>query len=277
MDETYVCKAALIDRLHKGGENMPAFSQLNDEEIHLLLAYVKHLAAVPGAADEQSVIKEPHARVGELIVKSTCHTCHSATGPDPSPQELASGAIPPLSTLAARKDQSEFIRKVTQGAPVLMGTPPTLYRGRMPVFFYLTQEEAADVYLYLTLYPPTKPTDASAPVAASLGSKPPSDKGSGLPPPDVVANDVPGDADETSNRAEFEWLAVLLTVALVTLVLVSGLIFTLREFKRLSPEDTDHRQARRPLRAELAPSSQRETIERTQGALLYSGAKRSSQ
>jgi hypothetical protein len=27
-------------------------------------------------------------------------------------------------------------------------------RGRMPVFAYLTPDEAADAYLYLSLYPP---------------------------------------------------------------------------------------------------------------------------
>ncbi len=45
-----------------------------------------------------------------------------------------------------------------------MGTPPSLYRGRMPVFCYLSVDEAADVYLYLTLYPP----ESAAPTAASI-------------------------------------------------------------------------------------------------------------
>ncbi len=35
-----------------------------------------------------------------------------------------------------------------------MGTPPALYRGRMPVFTYLTQDEAAAAYFYMMLYPP---------------------------------------------------------------------------------------------------------------------------
>ena len=94
--------------------------------------------------------------MGEFIVKSTCHSCHSAVGPDPGPQELLDGAIPPLITLTMRKSQSEFIHKVMQGTPVLVGTPPLLYWGRMPVFYYLSEEEAADVYLYLTLYPPSE-------------------------------------------------------------------------------------------------------------------------
>jgi hypothetical protein len=36
-----------------------------------------------------------------------------------------------------------------------MGNPPQPYRGRMPVFRYFSQEEAADIYLYLTVYTPT--------------------------------------------------------------------------------------------------------------------------
>src|SRR5262249_53581418 len=107
-------KRALLDRLHKGGENMPAFPHLNESEVRALLANLYQVANVPGAARDSSVVKESHVRVGELIVKSTCHTCHSAIGPDPGPRELMDGAIPPLSTLTGRKDQSEFVRKVTQ-------------------------------------------------------------------------------------------------------------------------------------------------------------------
>jgi hypothetical protein len=48
----------------------------------------------------------------------------------------------------------DFVRKVTKGAPIIMGTPPTSYRGRMSVFAYLSQDEAASAYLYLSRYPP---------------------------------------------------------------------------------------------------------------------------
>jgi mono/diheme cytochrome c family protein len=141
---------SLLQRLHNGGQNMPSFPHLTEAEIRSLVAYLKQLAGVPGAASEQVVVQESHLRIGEHIVKSTCHTCHSATGADPEPQQIWDGAIPPLSALPPRKGQPEFIRKVTYGAPILMGTPPMLYRGRMPVFYYLSEQEAADVYLYLT-------------------------------------------------------------------------------------------------------------------------------
>lgn len=150
---------ALLERLHRGGESMPPFPQLSDQEIRSLLAYLKQLAGVPGAT--QSSVTESPVRVGELIVKSTCHTCHDATGPNPTPQELENGAIPPLEALTTRTDQLQLIRKVTSGAPILMGTPPSFHRGRMPVLYYLTREEASDVYLYLAAAPPTAVLAAS--------------------------------------------------------------------------------------------------------------------
>jgi mono/diheme cytochrome c family protein len=145
---------ALLLRFHKGGQNMPAFSQLNENEIRALLAYLKQLSGIPGAEKSQVAIDESPYRVGELLVKSTCHVCHGAVGPNPNPEQIAGGAIPPLSTLASRAALPEFVRKVTAGAPIVMGSPALPCRGRMPVFDYLSQDEAADIYLYLTLYPP---------------------------------------------------------------------------------------------------------------------------
>jgi mono/diheme cytochrome c family protein len=148
----------LIQRFHKGGEAMPPFPQLSELEIRSIVAYLERLSDVPGAEKNQVAVKESPYRVGEHIVKSTCHICHSAAGPNPDPQQLLDGAIPPLSTLTTRTSLSEFIRKVTNGAPVIMGAQPfsyrDSYRGRMPVFRYLSDDEAADAYLYLTLFPP---------------------------------------------------------------------------------------------------------------------------
>ena len=151
-------KVLLIDRFHKGGQNMPPFPQLSEAEIRSIVAYLEQLSEVPGAEKNQVAIKESPYRVGEHIIKSTCHICHNAAGPDPTLQQLFEGAIPPLSTLTMRTNLSDFIRKVTNGAPIIMGAPPfsyrDSYRGRMPVFSYLSEDEAADAYLYLTLYPP---------------------------------------------------------------------------------------------------------------------------
>jgi hypothetical protein len=66
------------------------------------------------------------------------------------------GAIPPLSTLTSRESLPEFVRKVTAGNPISMGVKVMPFRGRMPVFDYLSEDEVANAYLYLTLYPPQK-------------------------------------------------------------------------------------------------------------------------
>ncbi|MGH9713022.1 MAG: c-type cytochrome [Candidatus Acidiferrales bacterium] len=151
-------RTLLLQRFHNGGVSMPPFPQLGEPEIRSIVAYLEQLAEIPGAQKRQITIKESDHRVGEFIVKSTCHICHGSAGPNPDPQELLDGAIPPLSTLTRRMGLPEFVRKVTRGAPIVMGMAPfsyqDSYRGRMPVFVYLTPEEAADAYLYLTVYPP---------------------------------------------------------------------------------------------------------------------------
>ena len=145
--------AALLDRFHKGGTDMPPFPQLSEPGIRALIAYLRQLAGVP-AEKEQVAINESTAHVGEQIVKSTCHICHNAVGPNPSPQQILEGAIPPLSTLTTRTSLPDFVRKVTAGSPISMGVSPMPFRGRMPVFDYLSEDEVANAYLYLTLYPP---------------------------------------------------------------------------------------------------------------------------
>src|SRR6516225_4174300 len=112
---------ALLLRFQKGGEAMPSFAHLQPAEERQVIAYLNELAGVPGGHSAQASVSESPARVGELIVKSTCHICHDATGSNPDPQQILQGAIPPLSTLTNRTTEAEFIRKVTHGAPVLMG------------------------------------------------------------------------------------------------------------------------------------------------------------
>jgi mono/diheme cytochrome c family protein len=147
----------LMQRLHEGGKSMPP-PNLTEPEIRAVLAYIEQLAGVPGAEKKQVTLAESRYRVGEHIIKSTCHICHSASGPNPDPQQILDGAIPPLSSLTTRVSLSEFVRKVTSGAPILMGKAPLSYqdnyRGRMPVFVYLNEDEAAAAYFYLLSYPP---------------------------------------------------------------------------------------------------------------------------
>ena len=145
-------KNLLRHRLHLGGTHMPP-PTLTEEEIRALVPYLEQLSDVPGAQNTL-VVKESAYRVGEHIVKSICHICHNATGPNPDPAQILEGAIPPLSTLTGRVSLPEFVRKVTSGSTIALGAPPAPFRGRMPVFPFLSQDEAAAAYQYLILYPP---------------------------------------------------------------------------------------------------------------------------
>lgn len=228
-------KDALLQRLHNGGQDMPAFPHLSDSEIQSLIAYLKQLSGLPGAEHEQTSVRESPVRVGEHIVKSTCHICHSAYGANPSPQQIAEGAIPPLSALTNRVTLPEFVRKVTAGAPIVMGEPAAACRGRMPVFYYLSQDEAADVYLYLTLYPPYK-------FAALDPSGPPiqSDRaGSDVALTQIATASVGTDPEPPSGTASSQDFGMNLAPSLgfglfLTLLLAGGFTFTVRECMRLS-------------------------------------------
>jgi mono/diheme cytochrome c family protein len=237
-------ETALLERLHKGGKTMPAFPQLKESDIDPLLGYLRLLADMPGAQNERPAVKEAPVRVGEFIVKSTCHICHGAVGPNPSTQELLDGAIPPLSTLTRRKVQSEFIRKVTQGAPVLMGTPPMLYRGRMPVFYYLSEAEAADVYLYLAMYPPSESVTPAPVLAASQhGQRPRQESPNARLSPQKIT-----DRETASSISpKVEWMVLLWTLSIVTLLLAGGLVLALREFRRLSSQAVSYDKMARTL------------------------------
>ncbi|MBV8206174.1 MAG: c-type cytochrome [Acidobacteria bacterium] len=161
-------QSALVQRISHGGLHMPGFLDLNTVEIQALVAYVNQLAGVPGAETRQIRMNEPTTRVGEHLIKATCHICHDATGPKPSAQEMMDGMVPPLSTLTRTRSLNEFVAKVTEGAPVSMGVLELHYRGRMPVFYYIRPEEAAAAYMYLTMYPPgtADETDAGSRAAA---------------------------------------------------------------------------------------------------------------
>ncbi len=143
----------LLDRLKNGGQKMPSFGYLTDGEIRVLIGYLDVLAGVPGSG-KTATVTEPAARVGELLMKGTCHICHDAAGTWPDPEEFLEGSIPPIAGFTAKKTVPEFIWKVRHGAPVVMGSLQLQYRGRMPVFDYLSDDEVASAYLYLMNHPP---------------------------------------------------------------------------------------------------------------------------
>jgi len=146
-------RAALRARLLNGGERMPPFRHLLPGEVESLLAYLELLAGVPGAERKQIWLSEPTARVGEHLVKGTCHICHESSGPGLAVAVGAQEAIPSLASLPRDRSPSEVIRKVREG--LARPTPMmTSSQGEMPIFSDLTSEEIGAAYAYLVRYPP---------------------------------------------------------------------------------------------------------------------------
>jgi mono/diheme cytochrome c family protein len=133
---------------------MPAFAHLQKADIDAIYAYLTHLAGTPDAPPQLRKTAS-WDRLGELVVKGTCHICHDAVGPRPSGEGLyIKGTIPPFTTLLEDKPVADFVTKVRSGAPVTTGDPVFHYRGRMPVFSYLQELEVAAAYTFLIDYPP---------------------------------------------------------------------------------------------------------------------------
>jgi len=225
-------QAALLLRLHQGGQDMPAFSYLSDREIHSLIAYLQQLAGVPGAETRQIAVQEPAARVGELLVKSTCHICHDAAGANPTADEFSQGSIPPLSTLPARVSRAQLVKKVTAGALGPMNSQIAVFRGRMPVFDYVAAGEAGEAYQYLSQYPPDAgPAEAAASSRAEVEM------------PAELPEEVPADRAEapesrhslladSGSMTALPWYGG----SCAFLLLACGGWFTVHEFRRLSAQ-----------------------------------------
>lgn len=148
-------EADLRTRLRQGGHSMPAFGQISDQEYLILRPYLDELAAVPTAkAAGRRTISEPADRVGELVVKGTCHICHDATQTNQQPTTVLSGVIPSLASMPGQKPFVDFVHKAREGAQTPLSAAGVMSRGRMPVFDYLTEPEVASAYSFLTRYPP---------------------------------------------------------------------------------------------------------------------------
>jgi mono/diheme cytochrome c family protein len=146
-------RMAIVTRLHNGGARMPPRDYLQEADIRVLFAYLMALAKTPDL--QHPVLRTVSwARLGELTVKGTCHICHDAAGPRPSGGAMLRGAIPSLESLLQTKLVADFVHKARAGDSVQMGDLALPHRGRMPVFYYLTDEEIAAACLYLATYPP---------------------------------------------------------------------------------------------------------------------------
>ncbi len=132
---------SLRDRLRVGGKSMPAFEYLNTDEVEALLGYLEKLAEVPGSKRSGLVVQESAGRVGEHILRGTCHICHDGSG-----QVTAKGAIPPLASIPQQQSVTAVVHQVAHGSSIkikMMGGPV------MPAFPYFTNDEIAAAYLVL--------------------------------------------------------------------------------------------------------------------------------
>ena len=133
---------------------MPPLAHLQEADFVALYAYLTQLAGTPDAPP-QSRRTVSWSRLGEHVIKGTCHICHDAVGPRPDPKaQLLEGTIPPFTTLLEEKPVVDFVTKVRSGAAVRTADPVFHYRGRMPVFPYLKDVEVAAAYMFLVDYPP---------------------------------------------------------------------------------------------------------------------------
>jgi mono/diheme cytochrome c family protein len=239
MQLTREARSALFKRLHDGGIGMPSFEHLNKIEIRLLFGYLQQLARVPVAKKEHAEFQEPNARVGELIVKSTCHICHSATGSNVTPEQLFEGAIPSLDSLPERVTKTQLVRKVTQGAPVIMGAMPLTVRGRMPVLDYITPDEAEDVYTYLIQYPPTQFAEGDEADNPPASNPPPIRRSEAAVAP-RVAPPRGGEIQERHNA--LVWPLALALVVIILVALECWISF--RELRKLARRQLSDRTLR---------------------------------
>jgi mono/diheme cytochrome c family protein len=145
--------STLRQRLDNGGKRMPAFRHLKGDERDALIAYLQVLAGVSSKGGGRILVTESVARVGEHLVKGTCHICHNATGSGGGHMAMMSGIIPSLASFPVEKTMQDVIRQLEQGSMPMMA----MMGGQiMPAYPYITEDEGAAAYLYLEKYPPEK-------------------------------------------------------------------------------------------------------------------------
>ena len=146
-------RANLAVHLRKGTALMPPRTHLNKNDVDQLIAYLTQAIGKPVDAPRAQRVSS-WARLGEHVVKGTCHICHDAVGRTPGRPGLPETDIPSLESLLARKSVAEFVRKARGDVTVAAREPGLFQHGRMPGFDYLRDEEVAAAYLYLATYPP---------------------------------------------------------------------------------------------------------------------------
>jgi mono/diheme cytochrome c family protein len=143
--------STIRERFQNGGERMPPFRHLRGDEVDALMMYLKELSGVPSAEIKNILVTQSVERVGEHVVKGTCHTCHDATGPGGGRTAMMNGIVPSLASFTSEYSVQQIVRQVELGSSGMMrmmgGTS-------MPAMPYITRQEAVAAYLYLLEYPP---------------------------------------------------------------------------------------------------------------------------
>ena len=144
-------EATLRERLTNGGTKMPPFKHLRGDEVNALLGYLGVLAGVPATARTTLLVPQSAARVGEHLMKGTCHVCHDATGPGGGHMAMMRGVIPSLATFPREEPLDAVLRQVEYRSSGMM----TMMGGQsMPALPYITHEETIAGSFYLAYYPP---------------------------------------------------------------------------------------------------------------------------
>ena len=138
-----LAEGSLRDRLQHGGKSMPSFEYLRPDEVEALYGYLEKLASVPPTKRDGLLVPESTARVGELIVRGTCHVCHDATGPGAGHAAMLQGTIPSLASLPKEHSLSGVVHQVHYGSCGMMKATGA---DVMPAYPYFTDEEIASVY-----------------------------------------------------------------------------------------------------------------------------------
>ena len=141
---TELAEASLRDRFQHGGKNMPSFEYLRPDEVEALFGYLEKLASVPPTKRDGLLVPESAARIGEHIVRGTCHVCHDATGPGSGHTAMTQGTIPSLASIPRDHSLSGVVHQVQYGSS---STMKMTGGDVMPAYPYFTEEEIAALYL----------------------------------------------------------------------------------------------------------------------------------
>jgi len=144
-DRARLAEKMLRHQIAEGGRSMPGFDIFAADESEALLGYLERLAAVSDPKHTDRTLTIPVDRIGELIVKGTCQTCHEAS--TPTHRSATAAVIPPLSGMTASHSARAFVDGSRHRGQAGL-------KGKGPEVRYLRDHELEAAYFYLTAYPP---------------------------------------------------------------------------------------------------------------------------